>query len=437
MRKLFIMVPVLALLLSAAVTIRPIHVPAENVSSEVSLSMIQLPDADKTFTPGRQKKQLIASLDLPNGEGRGIRCSVSQQGVMVDTDLDGTPDTRVVVNNKLVELAIRREEGGKKLKYWIVISFDPRFVQRQWFYETATAVTGTVDGKKIMIVDDNCNANFADFGTDGLIVAPSKAGWYLSSTVDTGKSLVEIDVDPNGTSLSYKPFFGETGTIDPFSKLTKARYAPMVFVVKQSDRSFNVIRPDGKPSIVPIGTYNIERGVLDRLTEFVGAKHPPFDVLKDNTTAVEWGGPFTFLFGEKPTPDHPMAQYGIDPNTHVFICEPPYVKGEKGEVYVGSKLTEVERPLESPFGERKEFFIAEQMAFNVEIVDLKTKKACNGLKFYTGGQPPPQPEQPAPYYWLVFSYQYGDRRGKYLLRVTSPQSRNFKEAIFESPIELK
>ena len=439
--KKFLALPLLVFSLSLAVVLAA---PAEQADmKEIKLSVVALKDIDRIFTPGHKKKQLVSNIDLPAGESRGIRCSVGPNNVLIDTNLDGEPDTKVSSSGKMVKLTIQTSENAPKRPYYVILTYSSRYRQRQWYYESATAVQGTVNGKKLLIVDDNCNGNFADYGEDGLIVAPSKSGWFLSSTIDTGKELVEIEVDPDGSTLSYRPFYGDTGTIDPFKKLKKASFKPKVFVVKQEDRSFNVIRPNGRPSSVPVGTYTIERGVIDRLTEFVGFKHPPFDVLKDNTTTVEWGGPFTFLFFESPAPNLPAAYYGVDSKNHVFYLEPPYVLGEKGEAYIGSKNCEPEQSLRSPFsGEggrmvNKDFFIAEKMNFNIEILHRKSRKVMNKNKFYSGGQPADNPNDPAPYYWNLFSWVYGDLRGKYILRVTAPQSKYFKKAVYEKPIELK
>jgi len=411
----------------------------ETGDTEVKLNYVTMNDMADYFTPKHKKKPLTSTLDLPNGESRGIRCNVTEQNVEVDTNLDGKPDTKISQSGKIVELTISDESGAKR-KYAVMLWRDDRFVQKQWYYYTASAVSGVIEGKKFLVIDDNCNGKYNDFGEDAIIVAPSKAGWFLSSVLDFGKGLIEIAVEADGSAASYHPFIGTTGTVDALSKLSKANFKPLVFVVKNEDRSFNVIRPDSKPSIVPIGKYNIERAIIDRTIEVIGAAHPPFDILKDNTTTIEWGGPFTMLFYASPGPDYPRAVYAADPNNHLFYCEPPYIKGEKGEVYVGSKeWCEPEQVLNSADSEapQKWFFTAEKLNFNIEILDIKTRKSMNSLKFYSAGQPAPQPSQPAPYYWLPFTWEYKQLRGNYLLRVTCPTSRAFKEAVYEEKIELK
>ena len=404
----------------------------------IKLKYVMLKDIENIFTPGHKKKRLISAIDLPIGEGRGVKCSVDSNSVEIDTNLDGEPDKRVSANGKIVELTIRDSEESKKRKYAVRITYDARFAEKQWFYESATGMQGNVKGKKILIIDDNCNGKFADYGEDGLIIGKSMAGWYLSSAVDVGKGLVELDIDPDGTNLNYREFIGATGVINPFRKLKKAKFKPMVFVVKQEDRSFNIIREGNKGSSVPIGRYTIERGVIGMYTEFVGGNHPPFEVLKDNTTNVEWGGPYSFLFFKQPGDKFPPAMYGVDDKMHVFVMEPPYVMGEKGEVYVGNDVRcEPERALSSPFGNKqKHFLIAERMDLKVEILNRKTKRPVNHLRFYSGFHPNPDP-QPASYYWETFSWTYGELRGTYILRVTCPNSRFFKKAVFEAPIELK
>jgi hypothetical protein len=57
--------------------------------------------------------------------------------------------------------------------------------------------------------------------------------------------------------------------------------------------------------------------------------------------------------------------------------------------------------------------------------------------FYTASQPTPGDACLSPYYWLPYTWDYKDLRGTYLLRVTCPTSKAFKEAVYEEKIELK
>ena len=414
---------------------------------EIKLKYKQLKNIAKIFTPGRLKKRITSNINLPNGQGRGLACDLNNQRLIIDTNLDGKPDKRVGKNGQLVELWIQ-EEDEKKKKYSVYITYDASTVTKQWFYESATAVTGVLGGTKIFILDDNCNASFADFGEDGIILGSDKGGWFLSSAISVGKNLYEIDVDPKGESLSYVEYTGDLGLIDPMKKLKDADFKPKIFVVKQEDRSFNILRDSNKKVKVPTGRYTIERGIINHMTEFLGAKHPPFEVLKGNTTVVEWGGPFTMLFNEPPSKDYPPMIYGTSAShkflkgkisdPHLLYLEPPYIMGEKGEVYVGTKKwCKPEQPLKRPGGQQIYPYPPARISYKVEILNRKTKRSINHDKYYSGNWPEPQPGAPAPYYWVPFMFSYGDHRGKYILRVTTMATSIFKDAIYEVAIDLK
>ena len=426
------------------------EVRAEEEQKTVSLRYKTMSNIDKIFTPGRKKKPLTTSIMLPNGGGMGIACEVSNIKVVVDTNLDGRPDKNVAKNGDIIELVIQKD-GMEKQQYAVRITYDDRFTTKQWFYETASAVTGRVAGQTVYIIDDNCNANFADYGEDGLVIGRDDAGWYLSTAVSLGRDLVELSVDIHGEELSYTEFYGDLGEINPFRKLEQADFKPKIFVVRQSDRSFNVLRGRRKLVKVPTGSYNIERGVIDKLTEFVGGKHPPFAVRKDNTTYVEWGGPFTMLFNEAPSKDYQAALYGTSASTewlkgavadpHMFYMEPPYIIGEKGEVYVGSKrYCQPEQAIRRPTNRGQMNFFPyppAKISYHVEIIDRKTKRSINQVKFYTGNQPAKDEQTPAKYFWTPYTFSYGDHRGKYILRIETTATQIFKDAVFEEPIKLE
>ncbi|MFA4986917.1 MAG: hypothetical protein WC712_10060 [Candidatus Brocadiia bacterium] len=411
----------------------------------VKLTYVTMKDMADYFTPKHLRRPLVSSLDLPNGKSRGITCNVTEQFVEFDTDLDGKVDTRIAQGGKTVEVMIS-DEAGKKRKYpimtWRDTEVDTNLVAdvKPWYYSTLSAVTGTIEGKKIFIIDDNCNGTYNDFDADAIVIASAKCGWFLTPVMELGKGLIEITVAPDGSSASYHPFTGPTGSIDVLSKFGKASFKPQVCGVRTDYHTFGVLRPDGKPSLVPVGKYSLEGAVIDRTIEVLGGAFPTFDVVQDATTKVEWGGPFTMLFMQSPGPDYPRAFYSADPGKHTFFCEPPYLKGEHGEVYVGSKdWCMPGRALESidPEAPTKYFFVAEKATFNIEILDVKTRKAVNGQKFYTGTKEGISLLCPTYYYWLPFTWEYKDLRGTYILRVTCPTSKAFKEAVYEEKIELK
>ncbi|MFA4987830.1 MAG: hypothetical protein WC712_14715 [Candidatus Brocadiia bacterium] len=442
--SLALMVGTALFVIAALLKPLPAEQPAAG-DTVVKLTYVTMKDMADYFTPKHLRRLLVSSLDLPNGKSRGIPCNVAEQFVEFDTDLDGKPDTRIAQGGKTVEVMIS-DEAGKKRKYPILLWHDlegDRLLLTgpvPWYYSTLSAVSGIIEGKRFFIIDDNCNGAYNDFGADAIVFAPAKGGWYLTPVMELGKGLIELTVEADGSSASYHPFSGPTGSVDPLSKLSKGSFKPQLFGVKIENRTFGVLRPDGKPSLVPVGKYSLEGAVIDRMIEVLRGSLPAFDIVQDATAKVEWGGPFTMLFMQSPGPDYPRAFYSAEPGKHTFYCEPPYFKGEHGEVYVGSKdWCSPDRALESsdPENATKFFCIAEKATFTIEILEPKSRKVVNPLKFYTAAQLCGAPGFPAAYFWQPFIWDYRDLRGTYLLRVTCPTSKAFKEAVYEEKIDLK
>ncbi|MFA4987597.1 MAG: hypothetical protein WC712_13525, partial [Candidatus Brocadiia bacterium] len=135
----------------------------------VKLSYVTMKDMADYFTPRYNRKLLVSSLDLPNGKSRGIACNVTEQYVEVDTDLDGKPDTKVAQGGRTVEVTVADESGAKR-KYSVVLWHDTNVDRtleadsKGWYYSTVSAVSGIIEGKKLFIIDDNCNGKYNDFG---------------------------------------------------------------------------------------------------------------------------------------------------------------------------------------------------------------------------------------------------------------------------------
>ncbi|MFA4987721.1 MAG: hypothetical protein WC712_14165 [Candidatus Brocadiia bacterium] len=394
--------------------------------------------------PKHVRKEVVDSLDLPNGKGRGIKCNVTQQYVEIDMDLDGKPDTKAAQSGKVVEINIANEDGTKR-KFAVQLWHQPQKDASHstdptpWFYLSAAAVTGTVDGKKFLIIDDNCNGTYNDFGADSIVFAPGKAGWYLTPVIDFGKGPVEILVAPNGTSISYHPVTGPTGSIDVLSGLAKASFKPLAIGLVGESKTANALRPDGKPALLPVGKYRFDGAVIDQMITVLGGSQPMVEVTQGGTTVVKWGGPFTMLFMESPGPDYPRAYRTVNLDTHTFYCEPPYIKGQNGEVYVGTQqgcMPEKALGSSDPDCPSKFMLVPEKITFQVEILEPKSRKALNPVKFYSGSVSWTL-DGSADYKWVPYTWDYKDLRGTFLLRVTCPTSKAFKEAVYEENIELK
>lgn len=303
---------------------------------------VVLPDAKGVW------KKLGESLVL-----QGLEFPLEVQGDLkfeIDSDGDETVDTAIKGNAGYVELA-GKDKDGNPFRYAV------RFANtgaKQWNWAPSHVMTGKVRGTIVSFVDRNGNGKYDDVGQDAYVIGTERAAAYLSSVVNIGGELFELEIDKTGSSVKTRPFTGPTGTLAA-APPTDIKGDLVAAVFTSGTWSFNVAgQPKGLK--VPAGKYTFASGFLERGTESATmsrGRMEPVEVAADGTLAVAWGGP---LYGEIDEPTTTKDSITVRPTLYIF--------GNAGEAYAD--------------------FLPQGKAPKVEVLDKETGKVLKKGTFPSG-----------------------------------------------------
>ncbi|MAG57195.1 MAG: hypothetical protein CMJ83_12955 [Planctomycetes bacterium] len=253
----------------------------------------------------------------------GLKWPIAVRGTALqfDADLDGVMDVKIEGDQGLVTLS-GKLASGQTWKYTV------RVVNKGgWKFAPGGGVVGKIDGTKVTIVDQNGNGRYGDIGEDAMIVGRGKAACFLSKVVSVGGQAYEIDVASDGTSLSYRPYQGETGVLR-LDMETKAKV--LSAVVKSTDGQFSYeLSRAGDGFTVPAGRYALytgELGISSNRMRMKRGRSKPIIVEAKRELAVEWGGPVKAEFDYA----RQGGKVGLSPDKVWYY-------GAKGEEYTAFK----------------------------------------------------------------------------------------------------
>ncbi|MBN2490590.1 MAG: hypothetical protein JXQ29_07060 [Planctomycetes bacterium] len=176
----------------------------------------------------------------------------------------------------------------------------------------ACHMEGKFNGVRFMLVDDNLNGKYDDYGQD-LVAFDKQPTQPLSPVMDFGGTLYSVArVKPEGSEVSFQEYVGDTGKIQ--FKWTGGRGVTPVFLVVVCTRGefqncfFNV--GSGEPVTVPNGFYQFARGMLAqgqgkkiRLATIATGKSEVFEVEENTTTVKELGAPYDIVCAISQAPE--------------------------------------------------------------------------------------------------------------------------------------
>lgn len=163
------------------------------------------------------------------------------------------------------------------------------------------SMTGTFNGVKFHLIDDNLNGKYNDFGDD-LIQFGKEPVQPLSPVINVGGKLFGVkEVSAPGDKVVFTEFNGETGTLQATWKgASGVKPAVLFYKCTQGnykDAIFNVA--DGKPMVVPYGYYQLFRGQLRKgkgkkilFATILTGKNEVFLVDENKTTVQKLGAPY-------------------------------------------------------------------------------------------------------------------------------------------------
>jgi hypothetical protein len=210
----------------------------------------------------------------------------------VDTDGDGSVDKRIKGAKGYLELGARTADG-KALEYALRL----RAVGTAYEFATAGVMRGRLCGETIVLIDQNNNGVWNEFGVDAMVVGSGKAASFLSKVANLGGSLYELAVDADGREVRATKWAGDSGELD-LRKGFKARGKLDSVVVTSQNGSMSFELSQGALR-VPAGTYKIAGGQASSGVETVrigGGRMNGVAVKSGETTALDWGGPLVAEF---------------------------------------------------------------------------------------------------------------------------------------------
>lgn len=260
------------------------------------------------------------SVAIPHQGGDGFATALDGMKLLVDTTGDGR--TNDVVKGVAGKLTIRGKDAeGDKLVY------DVRFKKdgTAWKYASSGIMQGRVGGELVTLIDQNNNGIWNEYGVDAMIVGKSDAACFLSNVVNLKGSLYNLEVAPNGRSLTVSPYEGEAGLLDLQSGFKS--YGKLVsVVVSNGQASFDLANEKGGLK-VPVGEYTITGGFCKKGNETARIRTgnmQPLQVTIDQKSELAWGAPVNVEFA-----------YTIEDGTLKVPPPPANVKyfGAAGEEY--------------------------------------------------------------------------------------------------------
>lgn len=190
-----------------------------------------------------------------------FRTSTESEFKILVADTAGR-DPRTGVNQRGDIVKLKAEtEDGERWSYAIRV----RGAANGGFeWSPAGIRRGSIDGTKVQIFDRNGNGVFNDIGLDAISFGNARGAALLGSVVRVDDELFDLEVEPDGDTLRYRPFTGETGMIDVTSEFAlKADLESAVFSTLSGDMSFDLSETRG-PVAVPIGTYELTFGFVEK-----------------------------------------------------------------------------------------------------------------------------------------------------------------------------
>jgi hypothetical protein len=181
-----------------------------------------------------------------------------------------------------------------------------------WAFAASGAMSGKIGETKIRVIDQNNNGRYDDYGVDAVIVGRGQFACFLSHAVNVAGKLYSLEITPDGTALTYKPFEGKTGTLDlATSAKIKAKVRSIVLRSTDGRYSFDAAKAGGGFA-VPAGSYSLHSGELvlgDNTLKIRGGESKPLTVAADKKLEHVWGGPVRAEFAYQREGD----QVGFDP----------------------------------------------------------------------------------------------------------------------------
>lgn len=303
--------------LAAALAVAP--VAQEPITEELKYKPVK---NWKYVLPNETWSKVSGSIPIAHEGGDGFDAVHDGLALSLEVDTNGDGRTDKKVRGKGGFLLLRgKDTEGEKLAYGVRF----RAVGKSYEFASSGVFVGSIDGEPITLIDQDNDGVWNEYGVDALVIGRGEAASYLSRVVNLDGELFELDVAADGSSVTVKPWTGETGTLDLLSGLESRGKAEAIVVVDTTgDRSFELSRArDGLT--VPAGEYRLAAGLLAKANETVRVQNGKMDAIRvepDLTTSPKWGGEIVIEFSYS----HAGEKVNIEPTALAYY-------GQAGEQY--------------------------------------------------------------------------------------------------------
>ncbi|MFH1227913.1 MAG: hypothetical protein V1701_08425 [Planctomycetota bacterium] len=252
---------------------------------------------------------------LPNlkaKDKKGFRCSAGGKTAQLDVDGDNTLEKDLQDKENFVTYKIDYDDGTAPVPYVLrVWQKSVRKVGKDeipaWAFQRACFMQGKTPLGDFILIDDNNNGYYDDFGEDSIIIGSgaTKQVELLSSIINIKGKFYECKTHYSGNKLSLKEYTEPLGKVDMLSGFNFPKQKIDRVVIGGVDNVYFNVPLQTKSIPLPVGEYYLYSAILSngkfKVKGNPDAKFkiensdPKTDKDKGKPMVFSWGAPFKFM----------------------------------------------------------------------------------------------------------------------------------------------
>ncbi|MEW6026633.1 MAG: hypothetical protein AB1599_05005 [Planctomycetota bacterium] len=244
---------------------------------------------------------------LPNPENKkGFRCTAEPGKARLDVDGDDEYETDIKGKEQFVAYKIKYpNELQANYKIRVFISGKTPGNEPMWSYQRACFMTAKTSVETFILIDDNTNGYYGDYGKDAIAIGSSKEASPFSSVIRVKGKFYKVEVrtaeeitatdmkNPKYTGMKLRlvPHSDETGKINMVKNLKPPKGAAQSIVVRRGEDTFFMVSNKGD-DILPVGEYFLVSAIFTPRVRARTSEKPIATIEAGKTVAPKWGAPF-------------------------------------------------------------------------------------------------------------------------------------------------
>ena len=248
---------------------------------------------------------------LPNPENPGgFRCVAEPGKARLDLDGDDEFDVDIKSKEQFVNFKVQYP-NGMKMTYKVRVFAAGKsqggglLWSSLWSYQRGCFMTAKTPVETFILIDDNNNGYYNDYGKDAIVVGSAKEASALSSIIRVKDKFYKLEVVTDneisagdlkdkkytGMKLRLTPYSEETGKLDMLKNLKPPKGQVQSIVVRRGDDVFFLLNSKGE-TVLPVGEYFLAAAVFTPRIRARTSEKPMAVVEAGKTVAPKWGAPF-------------------------------------------------------------------------------------------------------------------------------------------------